>query len=128
MTKEKLKTTISLVAATAAHAVFYVLRGIALEIYDRGKAYYKECYDLWMDLKYGKDATTKEKLVSIAKIALVITAYIIYIVATGLYHGALAGCEDTFEYVNARRSSGHSRFTVLSGGKADNEETEEDIV
>lgn len=128
MTKEKLKTTISLVAATAAHAVFYVLRGIALEIYDRGKAYYKECYDLCMDLKYGKDATTKEKLLSIGKITLAITAYIIYVVATGLYHGALAGCEDTFEYVNTRRSSGHSRFTVLNGGKADIEKAEEDIV
>ena len=128
MTKEKIRKTVSLVAATAIHAVFYVLRGIALEIYDRGKAYYKECYDLCMDLMYKKDAGTKEKLVSIGKIALVITAYIIYIIATGLYHGALAGCEDTFEYVNARRSSGHSRFTVLSGGKADSEKAEEDIV
>lgn len=128
MTKENIKKTVSLIAATAAHAAFYVLRGIALEIYDRGKAYYKECYDLCMDLMYGKDVATKEKLLSIGKIALVVAAYIIYIVATGLYHGVLAGCEDTFEYVNARRSSGHSRFTVLSGGKADNEEAEEDIV
>ena len=128
MKKEKIKTTISLVAATAAHAVFYVLRGIALEIYDRGKAYYKECYNLCVDLKYKKDAAKKEKLLSIAKIALVVTAYIIYIVATGFYHGALAGCEDTFEYVNAQRSSGHHRFSVLNGGKADKDEAEEDII
>ena len=128
MKKEKIKTTISLVAATAVHAVFYVLRGIAREIYDRGKAYYKECYDLCMDLMYGKDAATKEKLVSIAKIALIITAYIIYITVTGLYHGILVGCEDTFEYVNARRSSGHSRFTVLNGGKTNNEEAEKRIL
>lgn len=128
MTKEKVKKTVSLVATTAAHAAFYVLRGIALEIYDRGKAYYKECYDLCVDLKYKKDAAIKEKLLSIGKIALVVTAYIIYIVATGFYHGALAGCEDTFEYVNEQRSSGHSRFSVLNGGKSDSEKAEKDII